>query len=34
MVLVTDDHRLLVTEGIADSITNISSMDMEVLSLD
>ncbi len=34
MVLVTDDHRLFVTEGIADSITNISSMDMEVLSLD
>ncbi|MBQ8961029.1 MAG: FAD:protein FMN transferase [Ruminococcus sp.] len=34
MVLVTDDERILVTEGIADSVSNISDMDMEVLTLD
>ena len=34
MVLVTDDKRIIYTEGIADRFTNISNMEAEVLSLD
>ena len=34
LILVTDDHRLLITEGIEDSFTNIGSMETEVLRLD
>lgn len=34
MVLVTDDGRLLYTDGIADSFKNVSSMTAEVISID
>lgn len=34
MILVTDDERILYTEGIADSFRNISSMTAEVLTVD
>lgn len=34
VILCTDDGHILYTEGIADSFTNISSMETEVLSLD
>lgn len=34
MVLVTDDGRLLYTDGIADSFQNVSSMTAEVISVD
>ena len=34
MILVTDDKRIVCTDGIADSFTNMSGMDAEVLSRD
>ena len=34
LILVSDDHRIYYTEGIADCFTNISSMEAEVISLD
>lgn len=34
MILVTDDKRIVCTDGIADSFTNMSDMDAEVLSRD
>ncbi len=34
MILVTDDDRILYTDGIADSFKNVSSMSAEVISID
>lgn len=34
MILVTDDKKILYTEGIADSFTNLSSMSAEVITID